>query len=396
MERGGSPAETLGIDRARTFAERQAVRQHAGFTAAYPIAEIAVRAQASNLVWHQVADIVRTAEMCRGAGCTRKDMNDGLLVGATGIDRVEGRIGHAERLGVRRRNVDQIVVDGGNQQVVARRGRFPGHHRQPPVGPHSRLSGTQRANRIRQIVSGDRRKVGGVFEPRRPQIRIDVEDRRCACRDGEDEMHRGDFLERILRALNGFVIIDVVDVDFAVGILPHLGMVAILIIYMILACLYESFLHPLTIIAGLPSAAFGGLLVLWVMGYSLDLYGFVGLFMLIGIVKKNAIMVVDFALEAEAKGKSPLDAAIEGSIVRFRPIMMTTIAAIAGMTPIAIGFGAEGESRQPLGLAVAGGLLLSQFVTLYLTPVVYSYLGNLQHWLNRRNKKKRELLGIPS
>lgn len=165
---------------------------------------------------------------------------------------------------------------------------------------------------------------------------------------------------------------------------------------MILACLYESFLHPLTIIAGLPSAAFGGLLVLWVMGYSLDLYGFVGLFMLIGIVKKNAIMVVDFALEAEAKGKSPLDAAIEGSIVRFRPIMMTTIAAIAGMTPIAIGFGAEGESRQPLGLAVAGGLLLSQFVTLYLTPVVYSYLGNLQHWLNRRNKKKRELLGIPS
>lgn len=178
--------------------------------------------------------------------------------------------------------------------------------------------------------------------------------------------------------------------------LTILLIVAILIIYMILACLYESFLHPLTIIAGLPSAAFGGLLVLWVMGYSLDLYGFVGLFMLIGIVKKNAIMVVDFALEAEAKGKSPLDAAIEGSIVRFRPIMMTTIAAIAGMTPIAIGFGAEGESRQPLGLAVAGGLLLSQFVTLYLTPVVYSYLGNLQHWLNRRNKKKRELLGIPS
>lgn len=177
--------------------------------------------------------------------------------------------------------------------------------------------------------------------------------------------------------------------------LTILLIVAILIIYMILACLYESFLHPLTIIAGLPSAAFGGLLVLWLFGYSLDLYGFVGLFMLIGIVKKNAIMVVDFALEAEAKGKSPLEAAIEGSVVRFRPIMMTTIAAIAGMTPIAVGFGAGGDSRQPLGLVVAGGLLLSQFVTLYLTPVVYSYLGDLQHWLDKRSEKERELRGIP-
>ena len=131
---------------------------------------------------------------------------------------------------------------------------------------------------------------------------------------------------------------------------------------MILACLYESFLHPLTIIAGLPSAAFGGLLTLWLFGLELDLYGFVGLFMLIGIVKKNAIMVVDFALEAELAGKSPLEAAIEGSIVRFRPIMMTTIAAIAGMTPIAVGYGAGGDSRQPLGprggrgpVAVTGG-----------------------------------------
>jgi HAE1 family hydrophobic/amphiphilic exporter-1 len=209
----------------------------------------------------------------------------------------------------------------------------------------------------------------------------------------------------VLRAMAGKMLPDSVRFRFGgtaeafegtIRSLTILLIVAILIIYMILSCLYESFLHPLTIIAGLPSAAFGGLLVLWFFGYSLDLYGFVGLFMLIGIVKKNAIMVVDFALGAEAKGKSSLDAAIEGSIVRFRPIMMTTIAAIAGMMPIAVGFGAEGESRQPLGLAVAGGLLLSQFVTLYLTPVVYSYLGDLQHWLNRRNKKKRELLGIPS
>ncbi len=177
--------------------------------------------------------------------------------------------------------------------------------------------------------------------------------------------------------------------------LTVLLIVAITIIYMILACLYESFLHPLTIIAGLPSAAFGGLLTLWLLGMELDLYGFVGLFMLIGIVKKNAIMVVDFAVESEREGKSPLDSAVEGCLVRFRPIMMTTIAAIAGMTPIAIGYGAGGDSRQPLGLAVVGGLLLSQVVTLYLTPVVYSYLAGIQERLYERGAKKRELMGIP-
>lgn len=178
--------------------------------------------------------------------------------------------------------------------------------------------------------------------------------------------------------------------------LTMLLIVAIVIIYMILACLYESFLHPLTIIAGLPSAAFGGLVTLWLFGMQLDLYGFVGLFMLIGIVKKNAIMVVDFAVEAEREGKSPLDAAVEGSLVRFRPIMMTTIAAIAGMTPIAVGYGAGGDSRQPLGLAVVGGLLLSQVVTLYLTPVVYSYLAEIQERLDRRGAEKRELMGLPN
>jgi HAE1 family hydrophobic/amphiphilic exporter-1 len=161
--------------------------------------------------------------------------------------------------------------------------------------------------------------------------------------------------------------------------------VAIVVIYMILGCLYESFLHPLTIISGLPSAAFGGLLTLWLFGLELNLYGFVGLFMLLGIVKKNAIMVVDFALDAQrVEGKTPLDAAVEGSVERFRPIMMTTIAAIAGMAPIAVGYGAGGESRQPLGLAVVGGLLLSQVVTLYLTPVLYTYLADAQQWFDNR------------
>jgi len=177
--------------------------------------------------------------------------------------------------------------------------------------------------------------------------------------------------------------------------LTVLLIVALVVIYMILACLYESFLHPLTILAGLPSAAFGGLVTLWLFGMHLDLYGFVGLFMLIGIVKKNAIMVVDFAVEAEREGKSPLDAAVEGCLVRFRPIMMTTIAAIAGMAPIAYGYGAGGDSRQPLGLAVVGGLLLSQLVTLYLTPVIYSYLAEVQEWSAGRNAEKRLLMGIP-
>lgn len=173
-------------------------------------------------------------------------------------------------------------------------------------------------------------------------------------------------------------------------------LVAVVIIYMILGCLYESFLHPLTIISGLPSAAFGGLLTLWLLGLELNLYGFVGLFMLLGIVKKNAIMVVDFALDAQRlKGMTPMAAAVEGSLVRFRPIMMTTIAAIAGMAPIAVGYGAGGESRQPLGLAVVGGLLLSQVVTLYLTPVVYTYLADAQQWFDSRGAKKKLMMGIP-
>ncbi len=172
----------------------------------------------------------------------------------------------------------------------------------------------------------------------------------------------------------------------SMGSLYALLVLAVVVIYIILGVLYENFYHPLTIISGLPSAALGGLLTLWVFGLELDLYGFVGLIMLIGIVKKNAIMVVDFAIEAEREGKSSFEAVYEGALIRFRPIMMTTLAAIAGALPIALGFGAGAEARRPLGLVVVGGLIISQVVTLYLTPVFYTYMDALA---NLRAEKKR-------
>jgi HAE1 family hydrophobic/amphiphilic exporter-1 len=165
--------------------------------------------------------------------------------------------------------------------------------------------------------------------------------------------------------------------------LSILLIVAILVIYIVLGVLYESFIHPITILSGLPSAVFGALLTLVLFHKQLDLYGFVGIIMLFGVVKKNAIMMIDFAIGAQRQGASAYDSIWRGCLLRFRPIMMTSMAALFGTLPIALGYGEGADARQPLGLAVVGGLVVSQFLTLYITPVIYLYLEQLQEWLRK-------------
>jgi HAE1 family hydrophobic/amphiphilic exporter-1 len=217
----------------------------------------------------------------------------------------------------------------------------------------------------------------------------------------------GDAVERIQRLQQEMHLPPTIDGAFqgtaqafkaSLSSTPLLVAAAILVVYIVLGVLYESYIHPITILSALPSAGVGALLALMLLHYDLSVIALIGVILLIGIVKKNAIMMIDFALQAErVEGKSPLDAIHEACLLRFRPIMMTTFAALFGGLPIAIGQGAGSELRRPLGIAMVGGLLVSQWLTLYTTPVIYLYLDRLSHWLgaSRRPSRLAEALTDP-
>jgi multidrug efflux pump len=169
---------------------------------------------------------------------------------------------------------------------------------------------------------------------------------------------------------------------------PYLVLAALATIYISLGMLYESFVHPLTILSTLPSAGVGAVLALMLSHTQFDIIGMIGVILLVGIVKKNAIMMIDFAVDAErARDLSPAEAIFEACMLRFRPIMMTTMASLLGAVPLTIGMGEGSEFRQPLGITIIGGLLLSQILTLYTTPVVYLYLDRFQHWMRRPRRR---------
>jgi multidrug efflux pump subunit AcrB len=174
---------------------------------------------------------------------------------------------------------------------------------------------------------------------------------------------------------------------------PWLILAAVVTVYLVLGVLYESYVHPLTILSTLPSAGVGALVALWVSGEEFSVMGLIGIILLIGIVKKNAIMMIDFALEAErGEGKAAGAAIYEACLLRFRPIMMTTMAALLGALPLAVGRGVGAELRRPLGIAIVGGLVVSQALTLYTTPIVYLYLDRCRHWLARQRRRRGPLV----
>jgi multidrug efflux pump subunit AcrB len=179
---------------------------------------------------------------------------------------------------------------------------------------------------------------------------------------------------------------------------PLLILAALVTVYIVLGVLYESYIHPITILSTLPSAGVGAVLALLFFHTELSVIALIGVILLIGIVKKNGIMMVDFALEAERKdGKSPIDAIYQASLLRFRPIMMTTMAALLGALPLALGRGVGSELRRPLGIAIVGGLMISQMLTLYTTPVMYLYLDRLRLWLkgHKRGAGHHAVPGVP-